>query len=106
MRLRLTGHLKRDDEADVFVAYCPELKIYSQGVDQRQAMRALKEAAQMFLENCDRRGILEQTLTARGFSWEEAIVDDNSSLPFVDHTPVPGVVRLMDVSINSSSHTV
>ncbi len=41
---------KLSDESDVFVAYCPSLGIASQGKDIDEAIKNIKEAAELYLE--------------------------------------------------------
>jgi len=41
---------KLSDESDVFVAHCPSLGIASQGKDIDEAIKNIKEAAELYLE--------------------------------------------------------
>ncbi len=67
IQLRLKGAVRRDDEADVWVGYCPTIKVYSQGTSEDEAEEALKDAAASFVIVCLQQKILERTLESRGF---------------------------------------
>ena len=54
--VNLQGAIRKDPAADVFVSYCPALKLYSQGEDEDQAMDALKSAVSLFLTHCIEHG--------------------------------------------------
>ena len=58
-------------EDDQFVAVAPELNVSSFGDTQQSAKESLKEAVELFLEECQRMGTLEQILTEAGFKLEE-----------------------------------
>lgn len=67
IQLKLTGAVRQDDEAKVWVGYCPTLQVYSQGVDHNEAEEALKDAATSFIVVCLQQKTLEQVLGKRGF---------------------------------------
>jgi len=60
--MNLLGATRRDDEANVFVSYCPALKIYSQGLTEEDAHKALEETIELYLETCYEHGILRAEL--------------------------------------------
>jgi predicted RNase H-like HicB family nuclease len=55
--VRLTGVFW--PEGDVYVSKCPELGVASCGDTVEEAMANLREAAELYLENARRLGILE-----------------------------------------------
>jgi predicted RNase H-like HicB family nuclease len=68
IQVNLSGAIRRDADADIFVSYCPALKLYSQGEDEIQAMAALKGAVGLFLTTCFDRGQLDAALRDVGFN--------------------------------------
>ena len=63
--IKITGFLK--DKGHCIVAYCPELDVYSQGYTKEEAKQNLREAVQLFLDEANRMGTLEQILSEAGF---------------------------------------
>ncbi len=55
-------------ENDQYVAICSELNVSSFGDTPTEAMRSLREAVTLFLEECQRMGTLKQVLEEAGFS--------------------------------------
>ncbi|MCI2429046.1 type II toxin-antitoxin system HicB family antitoxin [Candidatus Acetothermia bacterium] len=49
-RIRITAELIPEEEEGGFTVYCPELDIYTQGEDVADALRNLKEAAELHIE--------------------------------------------------------
>jgi predicted RNase H-like HicB family nuclease len=68
VEFKLKGAFREDAEAGVWVAYCPALKVYSQGTDRDEARKALIDAAGSFVLVSLERGALESALAKRGFS--------------------------------------
>lgn len=72
MVLKLTASLKGavrwDDQAKVFLSFCPALNIYSQGLSEDEAREALESTMRLYIETCIERGILEQILRRAGFN--------------------------------------
>ena len=66
--VQLKAAIRRDDDAGVFVSFCPALKIYSQGETKREAKEALTSAVRLFIDGCLGRGILDRMLRELGFS--------------------------------------
>lgn len=61
-------------EGKLFVSLSPELGVSSFGKTAKEAKSSLKEAIQLFLEECERLGILKEVLeesgfTSKGSSW-------------------------------------
>jgi hypothetical protein len=65
---RLKFATRHDDDADVYVGYCPALKLYSQGVTEEEASTAVVSAATLFLVTCYERDILHSVLRRRGMT--------------------------------------
>jgi len=62
-------------EDDLFVSLSPELGVSSFGKTAKEAKNSLKEAIQLFLEECHRMGTLKDVLEESGFkvrgsSWQ------------------------------------
>jgi hypothetical protein len=66
--IRLRFATRHDEEADVYVGYCPSLDIYSQGTNQEQARRAVVNAAKLFITTCYDLDILHRVLRERGMN--------------------------------------
>ena len=47
-RITLTAELIKEEEG--YTVYCPELDIYTQGDDMEDAIKSLKEAAELHIE--------------------------------------------------------
>jgi len=81
MKIRFTislkGATRHDQQANVFVGFCPALKIYSQGRTESEAKEALESTLCLFVETCYKRGILHQVLRDAGFN----AVDPHDSSP-------------------------
>lgn len=65
---RLQFATRRDDEANVYVGYCPALKIYSQGKTEQESEEAVVSAVKLFLVACYERDILHSALRNRGMT--------------------------------------
>ena len=65
---QLRGVIRRDEDASVFVSYCPALNIFSQGESEDEARRAIGSAVGLFLDACYERGQLDRALREAGFS--------------------------------------
>jgi predicted RNase H-like HicB family nuclease len=55
-------------EAEQFVAVCPELNVSSFGDDVDKARESLREAVDLFLEECESMGTLQAVLREAGFT--------------------------------------
>lgn len=56
-------------EGKQYVAIAPELNVSSFGDTPKDAKKALKEAVELFLEECKNMGTLEEVLTEAGFKF-------------------------------------
>jgi predicted RNase H-like HicB family nuclease len=65
---RVRGATRKDEQTGVYVAYCPTLRLYSQGTDENRARAALESAVKLFLGTCLKHGMIDQALKERGFS--------------------------------------
>lgn len=54
-----------------YVGVAPELNVSSFGDTKEEAKQSLKEAVELFLEECQRMGTLEEVLTEAGFKLEK-----------------------------------
>lgn len=54
-------------EEDQFIALCPELNVSSYDATFEGAKRSIHEAVELFLEECEEAGILEEVLEESGF---------------------------------------
>jgi predicted RNase H-like HicB family nuclease len=73
IQVNLSGAIRHDEDAGVFVSYCPALKLYSQGESEVQAMEALKSAVGLFLTTCFERNQLDAALRDAGFNQTSAV---------------------------------
>lgn len=55
-------------EGDVYIALSPELNVSSFGDTIEDARKSVKEAVEVFIEECERMGTLEDVLEESGFS--------------------------------------
>ncbi len=58
-------------EDDQYVALAPELNVSSFGNTKQEARESLKEAVELFLEECQRMGTLEEVLAESGFKLDK-----------------------------------
>jgi len=63
----LSCTVKREAK-DRWVTGCPALDLYSQGKTEEEAKRCLKEAIELWVEDCIERGTLDEALQEVGFS--------------------------------------
>ncbi|MEO8461514.1 MAG: type II toxin-antitoxin system HicB family antitoxin [Dokdonella sp.] len=83
LRAQLEARIKPD--ADVgYVAWCPALDVSSQGTSIRNALAALTEAVELFLEVCFENGTLDIVLRELGFT--EAHKASEASFPDSEYT--------------------
>lgn len=54
-------------EGSAFVAWCPELDVSSVGDDMGEARNNLREAVELFLEEADKKGTLNDILEEAGY---------------------------------------
>ncbi len=52
----------------MFISYCPELDLYSQGETIKQATENISEATHLFIQSCIQRNTLNEVLTECGFT--------------------------------------
>ena len=74
---RLQFATRRDDEANVYVGYCPALKLYSQGRTEQESEEAVVSAVKLFLVACYERDILHSVLRSRGMTKASSIIAAN-----------------------------
>jgi predicted RNase H-like HicB family nuclease len=60
--MQFTATIKKDSETGLYVAWCPELDIASQGESVEEAINNLKEAIELYLEDEDAEVGYEQIL--------------------------------------------
>jgi predicted RNase H-like HicB family nuclease len=65
---RLNFATRHDVDANVYVGYCPALKLYSQGSDNEEAKAAIVSAAKLFIVRCYEKDILHTILRERGMT--------------------------------------
>ena len=59
--------IRRDDEADVFVGYCPRFQVYSQGETKEEAIEAVNSAVCLRLSTAFDHGNFNTILRQAGF---------------------------------------
>jgi predicted RNase H-like HicB family nuclease len=65
MEIQFTSHIFK--EGRKFVAHTPELDVSSCGGTKQKALKNLKEAVRLFLEEAEKMGTLEQILEEAGY---------------------------------------
>jgi len=71
------------EEDEQFVAICPELNVSSFGDNVDEARKSLREAIDLFLQECEEMGTLEDILRETGFT-----PDPTNPQKWVARTPV------------------
>lgn len=71
--MKLDFRIEIFKEDGQFVAVAPELNVSSFGNTQKEARSSLREAVELFLEECRRMGTLEDILTEAGFKSEHKL---------------------------------
>ncbi|MEJ5311983.1 MAG: type II toxin-antitoxin system HicB family antitoxin [Anaerolineae bacterium] len=71
VRIPYTAQLFEED--DQIVALCPELNVSSFGDTSQEALAALQEAVELFLEECQRMQTLETVLEEAGYRRESPL---------------------------------
>ncbi|HUA18378.1 MAG TPA: type II toxin-antitoxin system HicB family antitoxin [Bryobacteraceae bacterium] len=59
--------VRHDDDADVFVGFCPRFKVYSQGESRAEALDAVQGAVVLRLATAFEHGRLDKVLRQAGF---------------------------------------
>jgi predicted RNase H-like HicB family nuclease len=67
MNIHLVYRAEVFQEDNQFVAICPELNVSSFGDTVEEARKSLREAVDLFLEECESMGTLESVLRESGF---------------------------------------
>ena len=68
MNIHLEYRIEVFEEEGQYVALCPELNVSSFGDSVDEAKRALQEAVELFLEECESMGTLYEVLSEAGFT--------------------------------------
>jgi predicted RNase H-like HicB family nuclease len=68
VKFNLAFATRHDEQANVFVGYCPVLKVHSQGRTDEEAREAVVDAARLFILTCYKRNILYKYLRSRGMT--------------------------------------
>lgn len=69
MNIQFSSVIFKED--NVYIAYCPQLDVSSCGDTSEEAVRMLKEAVRLFLEETEKMGTLESILSEAGFHWDK-----------------------------------
>lgn len=69
--MRFDFRIELFKESKQYVAIAPELNVSSFGSTQKEAKASLREAVELFLEECKRIGSLEEILSEAGFKIED-----------------------------------
>jgi len=76
----LQGAIRRDDETDCFVSYCPALDLYSAAKTRMEAKRALQGAVDLYVRLCYQREILGRVLHEKGFTLLPSNIPGNNPM--------------------------
>lgn len=69
--MKLDFRIEIFKEGKQYVAVAPELNVSSFGSSQKEAKVSLREAVELFLEECKRMGTLDDVLVEAGFKPKE-----------------------------------
>jgi predicted RNase H-like HicB family nuclease len=72
MNIHLVYRAEVFKEDGQFVAICPELNVSSFGDSVEEARKSLREAIDLFLEECESMGTIEPVLRESGFNPDPA----------------------------------
>lgn len=78
--MKLDFRIEIFKEGKLYVAIAPELNISSFGKTQKEARSSLREAVELFLEECKRMGTLDDVLIEAGFKPEKRQWKSNDPL--------------------------
>lgn len=67
MLKNITFRVEIFEEGGRYVSLCPELNVSSFGDTVEEAKKSIKEAVELFLEECKELGTLEEVLEESGF---------------------------------------
>lgn len=70
--------VRRDEDADVFVGFCPRFQVYSQGETKEEAVEAVTSAISLRLVTAFEHGRMETVLRQAGF---DRFAEGSSSSP-------------------------
>jgi len=76
-------------EGDVYVARCLGLDVFSQGDDEAEALKNVKEAVFSFVTSCYDRGVLDQVLRESGFKRHSIEVPATPTYHEMIDIPIP-----------------
>lgn len=86
--IKLRAAVRYDQEAEVWVSWCPALDVYSQGTTRQRAQSAIEEALLMYVRHCFSKKKLGQILNRRGFApvgpHDEPMGDDEAFDEFIN----------------------
>ncbi len=66
--MKLSAIITKEDK--IYVAYCLELNVVSQGTNEKRALANLKEAVELFLEDEDVKKVIKNIFPAKMYSLE------------------------------------
>lgn len=69
MNIQFSSVIFKED--NVYIACCPQLDVSSCGDTSEEAVRMLKEAVCLFLEETEKMGTLKSILSEAGFHWDK-----------------------------------
>jgi predicted RNase H-like HicB family nuclease len=86
--LSLSAYLREAVAEGVFVSFCPQLNMFSQGRTAEEARNALKSAVLLWIKACYDRRVFDKALHEAGFTRMEAgLGDDEPGTITVHETP-------------------
>lgn len=66
VQIEVTCMVRRDDESNAFVSFCPEFAMYSAGNTELEALEAIRSAVELFLRYNYERSKLGEILQEKG----------------------------------------
>lgn len=87
--MRVPANIRK--EGEWFYSSCPALDVHSQGRTEKEAIKNLIEALQLFVETCYEQGTFEQMLREQGFVPEHNSIGIEAER--MVNVPLPLIVR-------------
>lgn len=103
MALRITASVRaatrKDEHTGVYVAFCPSLKLYSQGTTEERARQALNGAVLLYLSTCIQHRILDKALAELGFAEVSAVPTNSPRQMMEEFVAVENYAEMFDVEV-------
>jgi hypothetical protein len=99
INFRLRAAIRKDEEARVFVSYCPALDLFAQGRSLGEAKAALQDTIHLLLSTHYRKKTLNDFLSEHGFIDVGGSGDVGSTVAHDEFIDVPGYQDPFEINI-------